>query len=70
MEITSLKGTELIFADYVTEPYTLAVRTDGDEVLEIDTEDVPIDTTSTRGRPFKGTKWKPVEVRAVRFREE
>ena len=70
VQITSLKGTELIFADYVTEPYTLAVRTDEDEVLEIDTEDIPIDTTSTRGRPFKGTKWKPVEIHGVRFREK
>lgn len=69
VQITSLKDTELIFADYVTKPYTLAVRTNEDELIEIDTEEIPIDNTSTRGRPFKGTKWKPVEVKAVKFRD-
>ena len=68
VQVTSLKGTELLFADYVTEPYILAVRTDEGELLEIDTESVSIETTSTRGRPFKGTKWRPVEVYAVRCR--
>ena len=36
--------------------------------IEIDTESVSIETTSTRGRPFKGTKWRLVEVYAVRCR--
>lgn len=70
VQITSLKGTHLIFADYVTTPYVLAVRTDEDELVEIDTEEISIDNTSTRGRPFKGVKWTPKEVHAVKFRDD
>ncbi|MDE6274835.1 MAG: DNA topoisomerase 4 subunit A, partial [Clostridiales bacterium] len=61
--ITSLKGDDkVIFADYVTIPYSLAVETETGEWVEINTEDIPIDITSTRGRPLKGVKWLPKAI--------
>ena len=69
VQITSLKGESILFADYVTVPYMLAVTTDDGIMTEIVTEDVPIDATSTRGRTLKGVKWKPKAVYAMKHRE-
>ncbi len=69
VQITSLKGESILFADYVTVPYMLAVTTDDGTMTEIVTEDVPIDATSTRGRTLKGVRWKPKAVYAMKHRE-
>ena len=69
VQITSLKGESILFADYVTNPYLLAVAKDDGTMTELSTEDVPIDTTATRGRPLKGVKWKPTAVFAMKYRE-
>ncbi len=66
--ITSLKGDDkIIFADYVTVPYSLAVETEEGEWTEIVTEDIPIDITSTRGRPLKGVKWLPKAIYPMKY---
>ena len=69
MQITSLKGESILFADYVTVPYMLAVVKDDGTMTELVTEDIPIDSTSTRGRTLKGVKWKPLQVFAMKYRE-
>ena len=69
VQITSLKGESILFADYVTVPYMLAVVKDDGTMTELVTEDIPIDSTSTRGRTLKGVKWKPLQVFAMKYRE-
>ena len=69
VQIASLKGAEVLFADYVTTPYMLAVVKDDGTMTEIQTEDVPIDVTSTRGRSLKGVKWTAKEVYPMKYRE-
>ena len=70
MRIAALKeGEKILFADYVTVPYMLAVETE-DGMLEISTEDVPIDATSGRGRPLKAVKGAPKAVYALKYRTE
>ena len=69
VQIASLKGEKVIFAEYVTAPYMLAVTTNEGTMVEIPTEDVPIDATNTRGRPLKNVKWEAVEVFAMKYRE-
>ena len=69
VQIASLKGAKIIFANYVTVPYMLAVVKDDDTMTEITTEDIPIDATNTRGRTLKGVKWKAKAVYAMRYRE-
>lgn len=61
------KQDEIVFADYVTNPYMLAVETE-DGMLEISTESIPIDATSSRGRALKGAKWTPKAVYAMKYR--
>ena len=68
VQIASLKGESVLFADYVTVPYMLAVTTDDGTMSEICTEDVPIDATNTRGRPLKGITWQAKEVFAMKYR--
>ncbi len=68
VQIASLKGDTVIFADYVTVPYMLAVVTENG-MTEVSTEDIPIDATNTRGRTLRGTKWKAQEVYAMKYRE-
>ncbi len=68
VQIASLKGESVLFADYVTVPYMLAVTTDEGTMSEISTEDVPIDATNTRGRPLKNVTWQPKEVFAMKYR--
>ena len=70
VRIAALKeGESVLFADYVTVPYILAVDTE-DGMLEISTEDVPIDVTSSRGRPLKAVKVAPKAVYALKYRKE
>ena len=69
VQIASLKGAKIIFANYVTVPYMLAIVKDDDTMTEMSTEEVPIDATNTRGRTLKGVKWKAREVYAMRYRE-
>ena len=69
VQIASLKGAKVIFANYVTVPYMLAVVTQDDTMTELSTEEIPIDATNTRGRTLKGVKWKTQEVYAMRYRE-
>ncbi len=69
VQIASLKGAKIIFANYVTVPYMLAVVKDDDTMTELSTEEVPIDATNTRGRNLKGIKWKAQQVFAMRYRE-
>ena len=69
VQIASLKGAKVIFANYVTVPYMLAVVTQDDTMTELSTEEIPIDATNTRGRTLKGVKWKAQEVYAMRYRE-
>ncbi|MDE6676253.1 MAG: hypothetical protein K2K12_00885, partial [Clostridia bacterium] len=68
VQIASLKGESVIFADYVTVPYMLAVVTENG-MTEISTEDIPIDATNTRGRALRGVKWTAKEVYAMKYRE-
>ncbi len=65
VRIVDAKGDKVIFADYVTMPYQLAVFL-ADGAKEISTEDVGIDVTSTRGRPIN--KWEVVAVYALKYR--
>ena len=68
VQIASLKGESVIFSDYVTMPYMLAVVTENG-MTEISTEDISIDATNTRGRSLRGVKWKAAEVYAMKYRE-
>ena len=69
VQIASLKGAKVIFANYVTVPYMLAVVKEDGTMTEIVTEDIPIDATNTRGRTLKGVKWTAKAVYAMRYRE-
>ncbi len=52
--IADIKGKgEIIFADYVTVPYSLAVVNDDNTVVEVNTEEVPIETRVFKGKPLK-----------------
>ncbi len=66
VRVADMKEDTVIFADYVTEPYPLAVFTE-DGVEPLTTEDVPIDATYTRGRPLKGVKWTAKEILPVKY---
>ena len=68
VQIASLKGESVIFADYVTVPYMLAVVTENG-MTEISTEDIPIDATNTRGRALRCVKWTAKAVYAMKYRE-
>lgn len=65
VKIASLSGTQIIFANYVTTPYQLALVFKDGKMKEISTEDVPIDATNTRGRTVKGVKEVPKAVYAM-----
>ncbi len=69
VKIADLKGEEVIFADYVTVPYMLAIVTEEGTMTEIATEEVSIDAGGTRGRPIRGATWKAAEVYAMKYRE-
>ena len=65
VKIASLSGAQIIFANYVTTPYQLALVFKDGKMKEISTEDVPIDATNTRGRTVKGVKEVPKAVYAM-----
>lgn len=53
--IADIKGkSEIIFADYVTVPYSLAVLCGDKSVHEICTEDISIESRVFKGKPIKG----------------
>ena len=52
--IADIKGKgEIVFADYVTIPYSVAFVNDNKTVIEVNTEDIPIETRVFRGKPLK-----------------
>lgn len=56
MMIADLKDKgNLIFADYVTMPYKLAVVGEDKSVLEVDTEDISIENRVSKGKPILKT---------------
>ena len=69
VQIASLKDESVIFADYVTIPYMLAIVKDDGLMTEISSEDIPIDSTNTRGRTLRGVKWTAQAVYAMKYRE-
>ena len=69
VRIADVKGDSLVFADYVTVPYMLAIVQGGGAMCEVATENIGIETTSTRGRPLKGAKWTTKAVYAMKYRE-
>ena len=53
--IADIKGKgEIAFSDYVTIPYSLAIWQEDKTIVEINTEDVPIESRVFKGRPIKG----------------
>ncbi len=69
VRIATLKDDDIvIFAEYVTEPYTLAVETESG-MTELSTEQIPIDATYTRGRQIKAIKDAPKAVYAIKNRK-
>lgn len=68
--IADVKGRgELLFADYVTVPYKLAVVSADKSVAETDTEDIAIENRVTRGKPLPGIA-SPVKVVPLKHRSE
>jgi topoisomerase-4 subunit A len=65
VKIANLGGEHVIFANYVTTPYQLALVFKNGKMKEISTEDIPIDATNTRGRTVKGVKESPKAVFAM-----
>jgi DNA gyrase/topoisomerase IV subunit A len=50
--ITDSKST-VLFAEYVTIPYNLAIINEDKTIAEIETEDIPIDARVSKGKPIK-----------------
>lgn len=52
--IADIKGKgEILFADYVTIPYSVAFVNDNKAVIEVNTEEIPIETRVFKGKPLK-----------------
>ena len=52
--IADIKGKgNILFADYVTIPYSVAFVNDNKAVIEVNTEDIPIETRVFKGKPLK-----------------
>lgn len=70
--IADIKGKgEILFANYVTVPYALAVVNDDKSVAEVNTEEIPIESRVFRGKPLsKGNVKNPVAVYALKHRSE
>ncbi len=52
--IADIRGKgEILFADYVTVPYSLAVVSEDKTVVQVNTEELPIETRVFRGKPLK-----------------
>ncbi len=53
--IADIKGKgEILFSDYVTIPYNLAIISADKTVTEIDTESISIESRVFKGKPIKG----------------
>ncbi len=64
--IADIKGKgEILFADYVTVPYNLAIVSEEKQVTEISTESISIESRVFKGRPVKdaGTVKKVVALK-------
>ena len=52
--IADIKGKgEILFADYVTIPYSVVFVNDNKAVIEVNTEEIPIETRVFKGKPLK-----------------
>jgi DNA gyrase/topoisomerase IV subunit A len=58
--ITDSKST-ILFADYVTLPYNLAIINDDKTIAEIETEDIQIDSRVSKGKVIKRDEIKTVK---------
>ena len=68
--IADIKGKgELLFADYVTVPYKVAVVSEDKSVTEVDTEDISIENRVSKGKPIANIK-NVVKVVALKHRSE
>ena len=68
--IADIKGKgEVLFANYVTMPYKLAVTCADKTVTEIDTEDIPIESRVFKGKPVKGLG-EVVSVVAMKYKSD
>ena len=70
VKIASLTTESVVFADYVTVPYVLALLLPEGGMAELNTEDISIDATNTRGRAVKSAKFEPKAVYAMKYRTE
>ena len=70
--IADIKGKgEILFANYVTVPYALAVVNDDKSVAEINTEEIPIESRVFKGKPLKKDGIKAVaQVYALKHRSD
>ncbi len=70
--IADIKGKgEILFADYVTIPYSVAVVNDDKTVAEVNTEEIPIETRVFKGKPLKKDGVKKVSaVYALKHRSD
>ena len=70
--IADIKGKgEILFAEYVTIPYKLAVINADKTVIEIETEDILIENRVTKGKPIKGKGISdPVAVYAEKHKSD
>ncbi len=59
----------LLFADYVTVPYKLAVVCEDKTVVEVDTEDIAIDNRTAKGKPLAGIS-RPVKVAPLKHKTD
>ena len=63
--------SHVLFADYVTVPYSLAVISEEGTVCEVQTEDIPIDARASRGKALKGSGITSVKrVVALRYKSQ
>ena len=69
VKIIDLGGKrKVIFADYVTKPYKLAVTMDDGTLVEADTEDISIESRTTKGKGAKFKKGcKPAAYRSMKY---
>lgn len=68
--IADIKGKgEVLFANYVTMPYKLAVTCADKTVAEIDTEDITIESRIFKGKPVKGLG-EVVKVTAMKYKSD
>jgi len=68
--IADIKGKgEVLFANYVTMPYKLAVTCADKTVAEIDTEDITIESRVFKGKPVKGLG-EVIKVTAMKYKSD